>query len=267
MKPLFRRIREKLIGEGKVWRYLIYAVGEIMLVVIGILIALQVNNWNENRINKAMEYEYLKGLHSDLDRQIEILETKNRVSDEAISIVYELLEEYLRLDGFGTSDSTLIKIHQISRANGLSAVKTTFSELTYGAGISLIRDEKLRNDIVLFYQNLEDEVDNSNNNSEVIFQTQIYPIFFKRTIIVMQRNNIMNVNLPPLSSTYSARTKNLAFDNLQDPDEELEFVNALNTKAIIEGLQRERSKQIIASAEQLKLLIEEEVRDEHNAEL
>lgn len=50
---LFRRIREKLIGEGNTRRYLIYAVGEILLVMIGILLALQVNNWNEERKTNA----------------------------------------------------------------------------------------------------------------------------------------------------------------------------------------------------------------------
>jgi hypothetical protein len=48
--PLFRRIREKLIASGSITKYLLYAIGEILLVVIGILIALQVNNWNESPV-------------------------------------------------------------------------------------------------------------------------------------------------------------------------------------------------------------------------
>lgn len=267
MLKFFRNIRKKMIDEDNVRKYLIYAIGEILLVVIGILIALQINTWNENRVNKSKEYEYLKGIHSDLNRQIEILERTIIISDKAISIVHGLLEDYVRLDGFETSDSTLIKINQITRASAPAAVKTTFSELTYGAGITLIRDEKLRNEIVLFYQNLDDMVDKSNNNSETIYQNQLYPIFYNRTIIDMHQNEIMNLNLPPLSNMYSARTKNLAFDHLKDPDMELEFVNALNTKAIIEALQRERSKQIIDSAEQMISKIEWEVQEKHKREL
>ncbi len=55
MIRIFRILRQRLIAENRVGRYLLYAVGEILLVVIGILIALQVNNWNETR--KLREYE------------------------------------------------------------------------------------------------------------------------------------------------------------------------------------------------------------------
>ena len=52
MLPVFRKIRRSLIVGGPVKKYLLYAVGEIFLVVIGILIALQINNWNQSRQKK-----------------------------------------------------------------------------------------------------------------------------------------------------------------------------------------------------------------------
>jgi hypothetical protein len=62
MINLFRHIRQRLLKEGKVTRYMAYAIGEIVLVVIGILIALQVNNWNQVRHQKASESIYLTQL-------------------------------------------------------------------------------------------------------------------------------------------------------------------------------------------------------------
>ena len=62
MIKFFRKIRQRLLTENKFSKYLIYAVGEIVLVMIGILLALQVNNWNENR----KEIERQKKLYANL---------------------------------------------------------------------------------------------------------------------------------------------------------------------------------------------------------
>lgn len=66
MIKFFRNIRQSLIMENKTSKYLKYAIGEIVLVVIGILIALQINNWNQNRINKDYELKMLRELVEDL---------------------------------------------------------------------------------------------------------------------------------------------------------------------------------------------------------
>ena len=66
MIRFFRNIRQKLAAENNVAKYLRYAIGEILLVVIGILIALQINNWNENRKERLIEIKYLKNLKHDL---------------------------------------------------------------------------------------------------------------------------------------------------------------------------------------------------------
>ena len=52
---LFRSLRQSLIKEGNIKRYLIYAVGEILLVMIGISLAFQVSNWDDNRLRKNAE--------------------------------------------------------------------------------------------------------------------------------------------------------------------------------------------------------------------
>ena len=65
MIKFFRKIRQNLIMENKTSKYFKYAIGEIILVVIGILIALQINTWNQNRIDKNVEDEVIAHLHRD----------------------------------------------------------------------------------------------------------------------------------------------------------------------------------------------------------
>jgi uncharacterized membrane-anchored protein YhcB (DUF1043 family) len=65
MLKFFRKIRQKLVVEKKLRNYLLYAIGEIILVVIGILIALAINSGQQNRILQKKEQTYLKGLHTE----------------------------------------------------------------------------------------------------------------------------------------------------------------------------------------------------------
>ncbi|WP_411896223.1 DUF6090 family protein [Winogradskyella sp. A2] len=66
MIKFFRKIRQKLLSENKFSKYLIYAIGEIILVVIGILIALQINNANENNKKKDFEVTILENIQEDI---------------------------------------------------------------------------------------------------------------------------------------------------------------------------------------------------------
>jgi hypothetical protein len=75
MIKFFRHIRQNLIMENKTSKYFKYAVGEIILVVIGILIALQINNCNENRKNRKTEIAYLESISNDLKLNLTSLET------------------------------------------------------------------------------------------------------------------------------------------------------------------------------------------------
>ena len=78
----FFRFRKLVSLEAS--KYLRYAIGEIILVVIGILVALQVNNWNEHRKEKAEEKKILLSLHNEISNNIEILKT---VIDEKNKII------------------------------------------------------------------------------------------------------------------------------------------------------------------------------------
>jgi hypothetical protein len=70
MIKFFRKIRQRLLTESKFSKYLLYAIGEIILVVIGILIALQINNWNEERKTKQRLNDFLTEIQNDLSDNI-----------------------------------------------------------------------------------------------------------------------------------------------------------------------------------------------------
>ena len=76
MIKFFRKIRLNLLSEGKTGKYLKYAVGEIVLVVFGILIALQINNANENRKTNGIKKEYYRQILVDLDKEIDNINTR-----------------------------------------------------------------------------------------------------------------------------------------------------------------------------------------------
>ena len=91
MIKFFRRIRYDLLEKNKAGQYLKYAIGEIVLVVIGILIALSINNYNEDRILRKKEQTYLKGLQSDFLISEKKLENLINVLNKNYGAAKELL--------------------------------------------------------------------------------------------------------------------------------------------------------------------------------
>lgn len=87
MFRFFSKIRYKLAAENKVAKYLRYAIGEILLVVIGILIALQINNWNETRKQHIKDLDFLKSLKNEIltdtifltSKKQEFIDINNRI--------------------------------------------------------------------------------------------------------------------------------------------------------------------------------------------
>lgn len=71
---IFRYLRKKLLDLGKGYAYLKYALGEIILVVIGILVALGINNWHKENLDSEKEKFYLEGIKSDLEKQVSRLQ-------------------------------------------------------------------------------------------------------------------------------------------------------------------------------------------------
>jgi len=112
MIKFFRKIRQNLLMENKTGKYFKYAIGEIILVVIGILIALQINNWNENRILEAKTQNYYQQLLEDLykdkvfakstikkfERQRETYQDYLKIFDDSKLSAKEMFQELCKLN-------------------------------------------------------------------------------------------------------------------------------------------------------------------------
>ena len=102
MIKFFRKIRQNLLSEGKTGRYFKYAIGEIILVVIGILIALQINNWNESNKLKKEETLYLKRLKTDLEKDTlyynNNIDRANLLIDRNFTFLKKLYDEQKSID-------------------------------------------------------------------------------------------------------------------------------------------------------------------------
>ena len=103
MIKFFRKIRQDFLSEGKTGRYFKYAIGEIVLVVIGILIALQINNWNEANKIATAEQQILKDIKNELLANIENLESvtkSGKLSMENAKILNQFYSNPSKLTDF-----------------------------------------------------------------------------------------------------------------------------------------------------------------------
>ena len=100
MIKFFRRVRRQLLAENKFSKYLLYAIGEVVLVVIGILIALQINTWNQERINSREEQRIFRDLAEELEYNKFLVENGRSKMMEVVYAAKRLLA------GINNEDST-----------------------------------------------------------------------------------------------------------------------------------------------------------------
>lgn len=126
MIEFFRKIRYRLLSEMKFSNYLVYAIGEIILVVIGILIALQINNWNEGRKKRVQEVTILKNIQQDLlldtlDISVAIILNKRFFKEEKALLSYLYSDDTIPTTSIdynnALSSPTVAIIHQSSFNN------------------------------------------------------------------------------------------------------------------------------------------------------
>lgn len=169
MIKFFRNIRQKLLKEGNTSKYLKYAIGEILLVVIGILIALQINNWNEEKKNSASERQYYCRILEDFELEKQLIAELNEKSNYRINTSKEIL---LDLDA-GTKDKHYL-INQFLlavRSEVYEPRNVTFKDLISSGNLKLINDINLKNSLIQYYSELENKQFQLKQNRDEITKT------------------------------------------------------------------------------------------------
>jgi hypothetical protein len=172
MVSFFRTIRQKLLNQNRVIRYLVYAFGEIFLVVIGILIALQVNNWNEWEKTLEQERKILRALHNEFDENLKELNRDIARMDSQLVANRQLLDffgEPTLPDEF-LLDSLILMSFANFTWNPSSYV---LNDLKNSGQLSRLTDQNLQ--LLLFgwerhYENLEEFKSDSEKSSDAFVE-------------------------------------------------------------------------------------------------
>ena len=238
MLRFFHQLRQRLIIESQFSRYLLYAIGEILLVVIGILIALQVNNWNDQRRDRLKSIEFHQRMIDDLDL---IIKSSKGETDRASEVTSSLSRSVEILERGSVNDSTreildfaLNNYYQMVRLN---TVLSSYDEMKSSGQISLINSADLRKKI----------------SGYVSYHNAIAKIFDQLASKVNQAT-IMNRYITTRVSA-EMRDNSISYD-FEDLASDRELINTLSSFALHWQTKMYFSRSLVEQAEKLKEHIE-----------
>ncbi len=172
MIPFFRKIRKKMADDNRPIKYARYAIGEIVLVVIGILIALQINNWNEQRKTKKFEDETLQLISQNLKNDSILLSKELFQAKRAVNLTDRLLRSVTQKDYSDSLNFWMGKIIVFERFKSQSSA----FEVLKSKGIESISDKKLQMSLISYYEQSLFNTYQSLNDVEKSFNNDWVPV-------------------------------------------------------------------------------------------
>ncbi len=245
MINFFRKIRQQLLTENKFSKYLVYAIGEIVLVVIGILIALSINNWNINRISDHQMIAYLENLKKDL--KMDTLNFSKAIKNYQYSV--DIRNKLMPLSNYDTTptDSILrliIPYYSIERPKTIGFNKITNSGIT-----QISKNDSLSEKIYNYYTNnlenfnglLDWEKDKTELSSRYWIEGQnLFEIIWSNGTVLLKDEDASRVNLIKMVSEPRGRN----YLNLDYLRKERVLANYLGMKKIATELIAEIEKEL-----------------------
>ena len=204
MIKFFRKIRQRLLTENKFSKYLLYAIGEIALVMIGILLALQVNNWNEEQQLKKERITILQNLKEDLTNDIENyqhsilrLEDRQKVVDKVL-VLFENIPN--KIDSSKTARNLLV----LGFIEDHNPNFSTYNEIQGSGKLALINSKKIKKALANYKSTVDNfKVIGSNWNEDIKDYERIVSGYFKGQIYQQ---------FLPMDAEDAAQNQNLRFD-------------------------------------------------------
>jgi uncharacterized protein DUF6090 len=152
MIKFFRKIRQNLLEEGNTVKYFKYAIGEIVLVIVGILIALQINNWNENKNNRIQAEKYLTTIKLNLEDDIKQAENLISFSKTGIEHSNVFLSQFKTLKPIDKNVQLYIVYLMLEQT--IEVNNSGFRALLNSKGMTYINDN-LQIKILNYYRHIE----------------------------------------------------------------------------------------------------------------
>jgi Family of unknown function (DUF6090) len=166
LMKFFRSVRQKVLGNGQLKRYVLYASGEILLVMIGILLALRVNEWNDNRKEQALEQTYYCKLIEDIQQDVLQIDKMIQENDDRIHQC-NLLVHLLQTANPDRYDLLKAVVGSISKTTFTFKTSTAaFEDLKSSGNLKILRDHAIKDSLIHYYAQLEGYIDVIDINSD-----------------------------------------------------------------------------------------------------
>lgn len=242
MMKLFQKIKQDLINKGSFKKYLIYAIGEILLVMLGILLALQVSNWNQNRIENQKEKKAVSHLYKEFKLNEKRIRTKqiSRIS------IAPKLENYIRQIIIGKADYNSFKeFHLDQFMFGMTNFSNGVIDALISSGeITLISNDSLK----YFIADWKNQVENLYENEQILWNSGLrYIGCYSKQIPIPSHN----------WKDWDDKKLELAFDDLIS---NVEYKNNLVGFEGVNTIVIEECKTILKLLERILILLENEVK-------
>lgn len=254
-----------MADDNKPLKYMRYAVGEIILVVIGILIALAINNWNENRKLSNQEIIYLDNLKNDINTQIQMLDVYIDFENIIIDHSNDIIKHYELNGGFKKMDSLFPKIHDLTIRWTFSNTNTTLLQMLNSNQINIIQNRQLREELIAYNQEIDLFAKNTNiNNTNLIdnFTTRTfieigsYALYGHSDRMVKKFNDFYPFITNKITNNELKNTTTLL---INEPKIRLELINKVVYRNTLSNLQKSGNQAVKEKSEQILHMIEKEI--------